>query len=106
MGLIVINLLYGELYISLLSMCLSCPAVNYSDAEKINHIGLMSTPENPLMIFLELILLCSRNKEVPLIIPGDVDWESCNSVAKRCCPDFWQNGRGNAEPTHIQGLRN
>lgn len=47
MGLVVINLLYGELYISLLSMCLSCPAVNYSDAEKINHIGLMSTPEKP-----------------------------------------------------------
>lgn len=46
-GLVVINLLYDDCYISLLSMCLSCPAVNYNDAEKINHIGLRSTPEKP-----------------------------------------------------------
>lgn len=47
MGLVGINLVCGELSISLLSMCLSWPAVNYSDAEKINHVGLMSTPEKP-----------------------------------------------------------
>lgn len=45
MGLAVINLFSGELCISLLPMCLSWPAVNYSDAEKINHTGLMSTAE-------------------------------------------------------------
>jgi len=44
---VVINLLYHDLCISLLSMFLSCPAVNYSDAEKINHIGLRTTPEKP-----------------------------------------------------------
>lgn len=48
MGLAVINLLCGELCISLLSVCWSWPAVNYRDAEKINHVGhLMSTPEKP-----------------------------------------------------------
>lgn len=47
MGLAVINLLSGELCISLLPMCLSWPAVNHSDAEEINHIGLMSTAEKP-----------------------------------------------------------
>ncbi|KAF2982733.1 hypothetical protein EK904_008474 [Melospiza melodia maxima] len=64
----------------------------------------MSTAETPLMAFLELFLLCSENKEVPLLIPADLDWESGNPAAERGCPDLWQSRRRNADPTHAQGL--
>lgn len=80
-------------------MCLSWPAVNYSDAETINHIGLMSTPEKPSDGVLGAFSPLQSEQRGS----SDNSWGSCNSVAKHFCPDFWQNTEEMLNPHIFRG---